>query len=57
MAKKKPISAREFHERMKALRNRRPSSDFIETFKKIMEEDEKHEREEQNKPVLGCLMR
>lgn len=47
--KKKLISAREFHERMKALRDRRPSPEFIETFNKIMEEDEKREREEQER--------
>jgi hypothetical protein len=47
--KKKSISAREFHERMKALRKRPPSPEFIEKFNKIMEEDEKHEREEQDK--------
>lgn len=47
--KKKTISAREFHVRMKALRKRRPSPEFLEKFKKIMKEDERHERKEQEK--------
>jgi len=47
--KKKPISAREFHERMKALRKQRPSPEFVEKFNKIVEEDEKHEREEKKR--------
>ena len=49
MAEKKPISPSEFHERMKALRKQRPRPEFVEKFNKIMEEDEKHEREEKKK--------
>ena len=48
MADKK-ISPREFHERMKALRKRRPSPEFIEKFNKIVEEDDKREQEEKKK--------
>lgn len=46
---KKPISAREFHERMKALRKKPIRPEFVEKFNKIMEEDEKREREEKQR--------
>jgi len=49
MTEKKRITAREFYERMKALRKHRPSPEFIEKFNKIMDDYEKHEREEKKK--------
>ncbi len=49
MTAKKKISAREFHERMKALRKGPLRPEFVEKLNKIMEEDEKHEREEKKK--------
>ena len=49
MTAKKKISAREFHERMKARRKSPLRPEFVEKFNKITEEDEKHEREEKKK--------
>ena len=48
MATKK-ISTQELIERMKATRKRPIDPKFIEKFNKIMEEDERLEREEQEK--------
>lgn len=45
----KKISPREFHERMKATRRRPHKPELIEKFNKIIELDEKHEREQQQK--------
>jgi hypothetical protein len=47
--KKKPISIREFVERMKAIRKRPVDPKFIEEFNKIMEKDEAFESDEQKK--------
>jgi hypothetical protein len=47
--KKKPISIREFVERMKAIRKRPVDPKFIGEFNKIMEKDEALEREELEK--------
>ncbi len=48
MAEKK-ISPREFHERMKAARKRPHKPELIEKFNKIVELDDKYEREQQEK--------
>ncbi len=49
MTAKKKISAREFHERMKARRKSPLRPEFVEKFNKIVEEDEKLEREKKEK--------
>jgi hypothetical protein len=47
--KKQRISVREFVERMKAIRKQPIDPKFIEEFNKVMEKDEKLDREEQEK--------
>jgi hypothetical protein len=45
----KKISTRELVDRFNAIRKRRPTPAAIENFNKIMDEDEKHEREKKRK--------
>ncbi len=49
MIEKKRITPQEFYERMKAMRERPHNPDLIEKFNKIVELDEKHEREQEQK--------
>ena len=56
MADKK-ISPREFHERMKAARKRPHKPELIEKFNKIVELDEQHVREQQEKKPAKKIAR
>ena len=56
MADKK-ISPREFHERMKAARKRPHKPELVEKFNKIVELDEKHDREQQEKKPAKKIAR